>query len=129
MELKNFISSTIEEISRGILEASENLSDTNAIVSPKDFKINSKESQAFGRTKLEHLPDHVEKGTRVVQKIDFDIAVTVDETDKTKAGGKISVLSIGLGGDLETSSKTGTNSRIKFSVPIVLPSKEIEQAV
>ncbi|KXI30439.1 trypco2 family protein [Paraglaciecola hydrolytica] len=124
MELKNFISSTIEEISRGILEASENLSDTNAIVSPKDFKINSKESQALGRTKPEHIPDHVEKGTRVVQKIDFDIAVTVDETDKTKAGGKISVLSIGLGGDLETSSKTGTNSRIKFSVPIVLPSKE-----
>lgn len=124
MELKKFISSTIEEISRGILEASENLSDTNAIVSPQDFQINSKESQALGRTKPTHIPDHVGKGTRVVQKVDFDIAVTVDETDKTKAGGKISVLSIGLGGDLETSSKTGTNSRIRFSVPIVLPSKE-----
>lgn len=124
MELKSFISSTIEEIARGVLAASENLADTNAIVSPTDFKINSNDSQAFGRTKSPHREDHLGKGTRVVQKVDFDIAVTVDETDKTKAGGKISVLSIGLGGDLETSSKTGTNSRIRFSVPVVLPSKE-----
>lgn len=124
MELKDFISSTIEEISRGILAAGENLKDTNAIVSPTDFKINSKESQAFGRTKPTHIPDHVEKGTRVVQKIDFDIAVTVDETDKMNAGAKISVLSIGLGGGVENSSKTGTNSRIQFSVPVVFPSHE-----
>ncbi|WP_444924746.1 hypothetical protein ACJJH9_06970 [Microbulbifer sp. DLAB2-AF] len=124
MELKNYISSTIEEIARGILDASEKLADTNAVVSPTDFQINSKESQAFGRTKSPHIPDHVGKDTRVVQKDDFDIAVTVDEADKSKAGAKISVLSIGLSGDLESLSKTGTSSRIKFAVPLVLPTKE-----
>lgn len=125
MELKNFISSTIEEIARGILDASERLSDTNAVVSPNDFTINSKNSQAFGRTKVFSVEDHLGQGTRVVQKVEFDIAVTIDETDTAKAGGKISVLSIGLGGDMETSSKTGTNSRIRFYVPVVLPSKGI----
>ena len=127
MELKDFISSTIEEISLGILNASTRLEGTNAIVSPKDFRINSKDSQAFGRTKrpLLECDSEEETGeTRVVQKIDFDIAVTVDETDKTNAGAKISVLSIGLGGGVETFSKTGTHSRIQFSVPIVFPSND-----
>ena len=124
MELKDFISSTIEEISRGILTASVQLKDTNAIVSPHDFMIYSQESQAFGRTKNPNIPDHVEGETRVVQKIDFDIAVTVDDSDKANAGAKISVLSIGIGAGVETTSKTGTNSRIQFSVPVVFPSNE-----
>jgi aromatic ring-opening dioxygenase LigB subunit len=124
MELKDFISSTIEEISRGILTAGEQLKDTNAIVSPHDFKINSQSSQAFGRTINPNLVDHVEGGTRVVQKVDFDIAVTIDEADKTNAGAKISVLSIGIGAGVETASKTGSISRIQFSVPVVFPSNE-----
>ena len=44
MELKEFISSTLEQISRGILKAGEQLIDTNAVVSPKDFRINSENS-------------------------------------------------------------------------------------
>ena len=124
MELKDFISSTIEEIARGILTASDQLKDTNAIVSPHNFKINSHDSQAFGRTKNPDIVDHVDGNTRVVQKVDFDIAVTVDEADKANAGAKISVLSIGLGAGVETESKTGTNSRIKFAVPVVFPSNE-----
>ena len=104
MELKDFISSTIEEISRGILTASEQLKDTNAIVSPIDFQINSQESQAYGRTRNPNIRDNVERGTRVVQKIDFDIAVTVEDSGKANAGAKISVLSIGIGGGVETAS-------------------------
>ncbi len=83
MELRDFISSTIEEISRGILNAGELLKDTNAIVSPHDFRINSEDSQAFGRTRIVN-EYYVDKGTRVVQKVAFDIAVTVDESDKAK---------------------------------------------
>jgi len=123
MELKDFISSTIEEISRGILGADEQLKDTNAIVSPHDFRINSENSQAFGRTRKESVR-YEDIGTRVVQKVDFDIAVTVDESGKANAGAKISVLSIGLGGGVEKTTKSGTVSRIKFAVPVVFPSTE-----
>jgi len=123
MELKDFISSTIEEISRGILSAGENLKDTNAVVSPDDFKIHSDSSQSFGRTRARGQR-HEDMGTRVVQKVAFDIAVTVDESDKANAGAKISVLSIGLGGGVESTTKSGTVSRINFSVPVVFPSNE-----
>lgn len=120
MELREFIKSTLVEVSRGVLDASEDLKDTNAIVSPENFTVNSENSQAFGRTKKPG-EDSSTNGTRVIQKVDFDIAVVVDETDKTNAGVKISVMSIGLSGGGEATSKTGSSSRIRFSVPVVLP--------
>nr|WP_319495363.1 trypco2 family protein [uncultured Desulfobacter sp.] len=123
MELREFIKSSLVEISRGILDASKELEDTNAVVSPNDFKFTSESSQAFGRTFKSNVIDPT-SGTRVVHKVDFDIAVVVDETDTAKAGVKISVMSIGLSAGGESSSKSGSTSRIKFSVPIVLPSKE-----
>jgi hypothetical protein len=126
MELSEFISSTLQEISRGILDASEKLSDTNAVVSPLDFRINSKDSQAFGRTRNPHFPlNEDEENTRVVQKVDFDIAVSVDESENSQASGKITVLSIGIGAAVDSTTKSGTVSRINFSVPVVLPSVEI----
>ena len=123
MELKDFIKNSIEEISRGVLEAGEALSDTNAIVSPHDFRINSDSSQAFGRTR-KVCDEHDELGTRVVQKVDFDIAVSIDEADKSNLNGKINVLSVSLGGGTETTTKSGSVSKIKFSVPVVLPSNQ-----
>lgn len=124
MELKDFVSSSIEQIARGIVDAGTKLSDTDAIVSPEDFQVNSHDSQALGRTRKREFTTAREADTRVVQKVDFDIAVTVDESQATNAGAKISVLSIGLGAGGESTSKTGTSSRIQFSVPVVFPSCE-----
>lgn len=123
MELQEFIKSSLVEISRGVLDASTALKDTDAIVSPENFKVNSENSQAFGRTKSGPSALDPESGTRVVHKVDFDIAVLVDESDKVNAGIKISVMSIGLTGGGESTTKSGSASRIKFSVPIVMPSR------
>jgi len=124
LELREFIKSSLVEISRGVLDASTELKDTNAIVSPENFKVNSENSQAFGRTQTGTNGLDPINGTRVVHKVDFDIAVLVDETDKANAGIKISVMSMGLSGGGESTSKSGSTSRIKFSVPIVMPSDE-----
>lgn len=122
MELKDFVSTSIEQISRGIMEAGENLKNTDAIVSPEDFRVNSDSSQAFGRTKNDNVLKDIDAGTRVVQKVDFDIALTVDESQSKTAGAKISVLSIGIGAEGGSESTTGTVSRLQFSVPVVFPS-------
>ena len=124
MELRHFIKSSLVEISRGILDASEELSDTDAIVSPENFKVNSDSSQAFGRTHNEKNALDPITGSRVVHKVDFDIAVVVDETDKSNAGVKISVMSIGMSGGGETSTTSGSTSKIQFSVPVVMPSRK-----
>lgn len=87
MELREFIKSTLVEVSRGVLDAGEELKDTNAIISPENFTVNSENSQAFGRT-IKPNSSLSTDDTRVIQKVEFDIAVVVDETDKANAGVK-----------------------------------------
>ncbi|AVH34576.1 MULTISPECIES: trypco2 family protein [Vibrio] len=120
MELQGFISQTIQEIARGVLDAKEKLSDTNAVVNPQDFALKEGNSVAFGRL---HSDDISRDDKKVVQKLEFDIAITVDETSKSGASGKISVLSIGVGGETESTNQSSSVSRVKFVVPMVFPDK------
>lgn len=57
--------------------------------------------------------------------IDFDVAVTVRESDGSADGGRISVMDLGLGG--ETKSEIGMESvtRVCFKVPVQLPGSSI----
>jgi hypothetical protein len=74
-----------------------------------------------------------EDGTKVdwkdyVQPVEFDVAVTA--TDKHEATGKggIKVFTIAeLGGEGSKSKERSTVSRIKFSIPIVPPSQQVDR--
>lgn len=120
MELKEFIKEAIEGIVSGILESKESLSNTDAEISPENFQVNSEESQAYGRTITTN--NHPTSGTRVVSKIDFDIAVIAEDSDSTNAGGKLSIMSVAISGGKEKKAANSSTSRIKFSIPVVLPS-------
>ncbi|MDQ6982754.1 MAG: trypco2 family protein [Mariprofundus sp.] len=120
MDLKDFVKNSLSQIAEGIIDANETLSDTDAIVNPTEIVVNSDNSQAYGRTLSPALQDDP---TRVVEKVEFDVAVTVQEGESTNAGIKVSVMSIGIGASGESSSTSGSQSRIKFTIPIVFPSK------
>jgi len=117
MELKEFIKTSITEVCRAIEEANDELKDSDALINPGKVQINSEGSQAYGResAKLMH------ESRRVVQKIDFDVAVYAQESEKAGGGAKISIASIGIGVNAE--SKTGSKSvtRLKFAIPIIYP--------
>ncbi|MFZ5842855.1 MAG: hypothetical protein ACOY3E_08130 [Pseudomonadota bacterium] len=120
MDLKDFVKSTLCQIAEGISAASLELAQTNAIVNPSDIVVNSENSQAYGRTRSssQSVPQN---DSRIVEKVDFDIAVSVQEGTETSAGIKVSVMSIGLGAGGKSEAKAGSESRIKFSVPMVFP--------
>jgi hypothetical protein len=61
-----------------------------------------------------------------VQIIDFDIAITAAENEQRGGGGgmNIEVLKVGIKGSSEFS--TSEVSRLKFSIPIMLPGGEVE---
>jgi len=61
------------------------------------------------------------KGGLPVQKVDFDIAVTIGEKTATKGTIGIVIAAIGLGSQGESSNSKSSESRIRFSVPIALP--------
>ena len=121
MDLKDFVNNSLTQIALGIIDANEALSGTDAIINPTEIVVHSDSSQAYGRTRR---PERSEGPTRVVERIEFDVAVTVQEGESSNAGIKVSVMSIGLGAGGESSSTTGSQSRIKFTVPMVFPSKK-----
>ena len=121
MELKEFIKKSIVQITEAIIESNEDLKDKDAVVNPGGIQVNSGESQAYGRQSSQ-----IKHQSRVIQKIDFDIAVTVLDEQHAGAGAKISVMSLRLGADGEASYSNKSESRIKFAVPIMYPEGNAE---
>jgi hypothetical protein len=92
MELKDFISGTIKEITDGILEGD------------KYVKDKSKNSEGV-RSQY--------------TKINFDVGVTTNEEEKGSIGGKVSVIQIfNVGASTENASKVSNFNRIQFELLI-----------
>jgi len=56
--------------------------------------------------------------------VDFDIALTAEDSSKTAGGGGLKVVGIGANIQGESSSKDTTVSRIQFAIPILLPESQ-----
>ena len=117
MELKDFITESLVQINLAIEESNEKLKDSTAIINPGKIQINSEESQAYGRESSKII--HQDK--RVVQKVDFDVAVYAQNDKKAGGGAKISIASISIGGDGEIINSNKSESRLKFSIPVIYP--------
>ncbi len=108
MDLKTFIAESLTQIAEGIEEAQK--SDSGAIFSPRiDYTDKGRPRLAGGMV------------TYAPQMIEFDVAVTVTESDGEKGGGKIGVSFLNIGGEMTTSSENSSTSRIRFEIPVVWP--------
>lgn len=117
MDLKDFVKESLVQISKGINEANLELSETGAMINPLNITINTENSQAYGRT-----GKPANKGdSRVVENVDFDVAVVAESGAQTNAGLKLSIASIGIGGDGQSNTKDKSESRIQFRIPVVFP--------
>jgi hypothetical protein len=56
--------------------------------------------------------------------IDFDVAITVESSDKASGGGGLKIAGIGADIKGESSTKDTKVSRIQFGVPILLPENQ-----
>ena len=56
-----------------------------------------------------------------IETIEFDVAVTVTEGTQTKGGIGVFMGAVGLGSQGQSSNQNASVTRIKFSVPLVLP--------
>tara|TARA_R110002049_G_scaffold307041_1_gene506626 strand:- start:48 stop:416 length:369 start_codon:yes stop_codon:yes gene_type:complete len=122
MELQQFISFALVQISKGIEDAANQLKDSTSVVNPRNVVgTNGKDDQkVYG-----YLADNTPRQTlKAVQLIDFDIAVVAEEGSKSKGGLGIRVGGMGIGVQGQSEDKTSSESRIKFSIPMVLPTEE-----
>lgn len=109
MELKDFIAETIIQINQGLVEAQERTKEHGTVVNPKIERANGMYSTSI-----------YTKGA--LQSIDFDICLTVENTENNEQKAGIGIVSI-ITGNLsnESNSKSQAVNRIKFSVPVHFP--------
>ena len=110
MELREFVRSTLLEIVAGVSEAQEALIEggsTGVINPPASGNINR--------------PEYRGTGSRLLEMVEFDVALTVTETSDKGLGGRLSIAAASIGTQRGTSIENSEVSRIQFQVPIVLP--------
>jgi hypothetical protein len=111
MELKDFVSESIKQIIDGVNEAKRYADNYDAMVNPRRWSWNS--SNVLAR---------YESNTgAAIENIEFDVAVTVTEGTNTKGGIGVFVGPVGIGSQGQSENSNSSVSRLKFSVPIVLP--------
>lgn len=107
MKLDAFVKTTLEQIIAGVVDAQSSAATNGAYVNPHV------RSAPAGR-----LVNH---NGAVIQDIQFDVAVTVTESEKSGAGLRVGVPWVGGSVEGGSDARHGQESRIKFVVPLALP--------
>ncbi len=127
MNLQDFIKETVVQIAESVVDIQKHFDEKgiDAIVNPREFQdIEGKDFA--GRYK----PTDYDKNTgkvyqsnyyRVVDAVEFDVAVTVEADSKKEVGGKLKVFDIGIGAEGSEVSKQANVSKVKFKIPLVMP--------
>lgn len=113
MELKEFIKTAITDITEAVSELQGGLNN-GTIVNPSLAKGEVGKSL------------YVDNDVRLIERLNFDVAVTASETSgidgKAKVG--ISILGANIGG--AATIKSENVSRLTFSIPILLPCTHVK---
>ena len=111
MELKTFVSQTLVEILQGVKDAQVQAKQIGGKVSPISPFCTV---PANGPSVEEDRP----------QNIEFDVAVTTSSGKETSGGIGVYVGAVGLGSKGKSEASHESVSRIKFVVPVVLPTQK-----
>ena len=114
MELKDFISNTIEQISLGIIDASTKCKEYGVIVNPSVTIGHS------GDYCIPKKPEHVNI-IRRIQMISMNIAVSQIESKDGEIKGKIGVPFLSVGSNISEGERLENENRVTFSIPVALP--------
>ena len=108
MELKEFVKITLEQIVEGAALAQESIKQRGGIVNPSNM--------SYQRDGSWNVYEHA-----IPQEVVFDVGLT--STDKSGSAEGIGVFlgSINLGKRNETGAEQVAVTRVRFTIPIVLP--------
>ncbi len=114
MDLKEFVSQTLAQIVEGVKEAQSVATDLGGEVNPH---LNTTHAE-MGKQGI------LWAGGRYAQVVQFDVALTVVEGTGTKGGIGVFAGAVNLGSSGQSKSESSSVSRVKFSVPLVLPKSQ-----
>jgi len=113
IELKEFIHQALVQIITGVKDAQDDIKGTNAKISPTGLLFTRE-----GDSRVIYKP-----GRGIVQIAEFDVVLTTskDAEGKAKIGVILGDLGLGIRGLIKR--KKESVNRVKFTVPILLPSE------
>jgi hypothetical protein len=117
MRLQDFITESVLQIINGIHDAQKK-NNTDARINPSSLRLGSNVEQR----ELYDFDTHM-----LLSNVEFDVAVTTEESKGIQGGIGIFVGAVGLGSKGESGSKSTSLSRIRFNVPILLPKGNVSQ--
>lgn len=116
MKLDEFVFESIKQVIDGIDNARE-------YAETKGAKISGEHLNFIGAKNGGGIVYMNHDNSEIIEKIDFDIAVSAKEGDKVKGGVGLFVGAVGIGTQGQIENENSSMSRIKFSVPLHLPKK------
>ena len=121
VELQDFVQTTLARIIEGAAKAQNDADEYDAHINPP-VSLTTKElaTQGIPVTKMANGE------IRPVTMIEFDVAVSAEASEAQQAGFMVTVAALVGGMKDTTESSDSQTQRIKFSVPVLLPSKEFK---
>ena len=117
MELRDFVAQSLKQIMEAVAEAQEHAERLGGYVVPL--------MPVMGRTRgapADHRVVGAKHATAEIQSIEFDVAVTAAEGKTAGGEGGLKVAGMfSAGGTAKRESTTESVSRIRFTVPVILP--------
>lgn len=113
MELKEFIKETITQIVEGVVEAQSEIAKHGAELNPKRVQFKEAGQLHYHNSGKPHY-------------VEFDVGLTSTQKSGSSEGIGVFLGSISLGKKNDDGAEHSAVSRIKFSLPLVLPGGEGE---
>ncbi len=114
MELKEFVSQSLLQIFEGVKQAQDQLKDTGGTIAPSNISSRPQHPSIIGY--VHSAP---------IISVDIDVSVTTTDANNSKAG--LGLFIAAFSGGVQAGSESSNNqfNRLRFSVPVVLPSSKI----
>lgn len=107
MDLKDFVSQALIQITEGVFDAQKIVQEKGGFVNPAVRQTETGQTMHDGR---------------VIQSVEFNVAITVTEDSSCSGGGKLSVATVFKAtAETASSEKNSTTSKISFNVPLAVP--------
>jgi hypothetical protein len=110
MNIQEFISGAILQIVAGVADARKAISEYGAKAGSDPVYGYLKDNKVL-----------TDEKRRQVTLVEFDVALAEVDSSDTKGGIGVFLGTVGLGTQAATSGESSSHSRIKFTVPVVLP--------
>ena len=111
MDIKEFIVEAIKQIVAGTSDANQEIESYGALLPDTSCALSRKNAQYYKEGEV----------ARLITEVNFDIAVTVVQTEDKTIGGGIKVCGVNLGTDRSNNNSNQTSSRVQFKLNLVLP--------